>query len=766
MINKNVKISFVKGISTKIVERTDNLDILLSRIQSNNNATSDEIADAYINDAEKYEFFKKNLPAFIIGDFSERKDNLCTHYEPILVFDIDSIKDTFFTEMFIDACKSVPYILAAWSSPSRHGLRILVHTNSTLDIHKEVYESLLQDLSKCLNIPTDKQLRADKKEVKSMEHLDSSTSNVSRLWFYTPQPDNLFYFNQDATTFIYTAPTKESESEPVGNPKAIMQRYYDTPKTVEVNTKSIVEFCKRLVEKRRVPGGRNNLIFHLSKLMKEHGIDDETILSECLKYEEKDFTAREIKSTVTSAVKATYRKYEDAQIARYMMLEQGIEPKAKTSFQAPQSKKPVEENIEENDDDTDDEEARAAYAEKGRFIKLRNYLNSFYEFRRNVITFDIEMSKLGKNKWERLNENNLICELYEHGFQGIDSMLNAFLLADKYVRQYDPLKEYFDSLPPYQESEGDHIKNLCSFITADDKEFWESMMRKHLIRAVANAILEIPFNKHCLTLLGEQNDGKTSFVRYLCPPALTDYIKENPNLQNKDGVITIAQNFILNLDELDQYSKYDVAQLKSAMTLQSVKERMPYDKKPSEIRRRASFFASTNREEFLIDETGNIRWIVVKITNIKHDNGGKNGYCSIDINRVWAQAFYLLKQKHEYTLNFDEQLKINEKNKTHLVGSIEKELIETVIRPIGENEKDQVFYLNATDVLRVIENLTKTKITHIAVGKAMKVLGYTLVSKRDSKNNPVKRYAVVFTEQRYKMLYESIDGVKTDVAPY
>jgi predicted P-loop ATPase len=246
---------------------------------------------------------------------------------------------------------------------------------------------------------------------------------------------------------------------------------------------------------------------------------------------------------------------------------------------------------------------------------------------------------------------------------------------------------------------------------------------------------KIAFNKHCITLVGTQNDGKTSFVRFLCPPALERYIKQNPDV-NKDGIISLAQNFIVNWDEVDKLSKADVATVKALMTLDKINERLPYGRSSVQMERNANFFATTNKIEFLTDETGNVRWLPIVITGINHDNGGANGYVqNCDINGIWAQALALLNDGHESHLTKDEIQFLEKMNARHIKFSYEMELINDRFA-IGSKDDD---FMNAAQIVDYLSGGLSRKINHTQVGKALQHLGFERVARWDAASRESKR---------------------------
>lgn len=94
------------------------------------------------------------------------------------------------------------------------------------------------------------------------------------------------------------------------------------------------------------------------------------------------------------------------------------------------------------------------------------------------------------------------------------------------VKSFDPYRAYFESLPPYT---GDPIRELATYIDVEEAEGYrfDWQLKKWLVRVVKCALEENYFNKQILVFVGEeQNSGKTSLCRWLCPPALENYWSE------------------------------------------------------------------------------------------------------------------------------------------------------------------------------------------------------------------------------------------------
>ncbi|HRF38674.1 MAG TPA: hypothetical protein PK198_07790, partial [Saprospiraceae bacterium] len=68
-------------------------------------------------------------------------------------------------------------------------------------------------------------------------------------------------------------------------------------------------------------------------------------------------------------------------------------------------------------------------------------------------------------EWRELNSDNLLIELYEVGFNGIEKMLSALLRSD-FVEKFNPFKAFFESLPEWKPGDPDYIEKMAGFVRA------------------------------------------------------------------------------------------------------------------------------------------------------------------------------------------------------------------------------------------------------------------------------------------------------------
>lgn len=374
--------------------------------------------------------------------------------------------------------------------------------------------------------------------------------------------------------------------------------------------------------------------------------------------------------------------------------------------------------------------------------QVEQYLSK-YNFRLNIIANQIEVYNDENEEWEQVNENTLFRELQHQNISWSVNNIISILKSD-FVPVFNPFKDYFESLGDWDaDNDPDYISEFLQYITIKSKNpehqtRFRTMFEKWLIRAIRCAIEPSYFNKHALIIVGEsQNTGKSTWCRYLCPPALLPYMDDRLGT-DKDSLIALAENFIINLDELSTLYKSDLQNLKSMFSLSTVKCRRPYARSTTMAPRTASIVGSTDRPEFLADEAGSVRWICVEIKGLDWN------YAKIPIDRVWEQAFSLYKNGATGSLT-KKEIEDNETiNKQFQISSIEMELIHKTFKVPETNGTETIIKLTTTEILEEIQISVKNKLNTNNIGKALKMLGFIQKPFRREKDGyPVKAYELV-----------------------
>lgn len=357
---------------------------------------------------------------------------------------------------------------------------------------------------------------------------------------------------------------------------------------------------------------------------------------------------------------------------------------------------------------------------KDKFTLTEEYLNEHYDLRFNRLSTNMEMKKKTEKEYTVFNENKIYVELNKKGIKmGLNNLLA--LVKSGFVKEYDPIDEYFKNLPIWDGK--DYIHELCTYIDAKDQYQFNYHLKKWLVRLVATALNPKYYNKQIFVFVSQkQNNGKSTLSRFFCPKELKDYMAENISL-DRDSRIIMAKTFLINMDELSTFVKEEITAFKAFFSKDQINERLPYDRKNTILPRRCSFIGSTNQLEFLKDETGSSRWLCFEVNSIDWDYS-KN----IDIDKIYSQAYALYKSgSFKYDMTHEDVVLNEKRNRQFYVPTIEKELIERHFEATDDREP-QNFY-QATDVLTKLHDLEKRKfnLSNVRIGKALTHLGFERV---------------------------------------
>ncbi|RNL56434.1 VapE domain-containing protein [Pedobacter jejuensis] len=353
---------------------------------------------------------------------------------------------------------------------------------------------------------------------------------------------------------------------------------------------------------------------------------------------------------------------------------------------------------------------------KSIYNRVHQYILERYQIHFNEVSLSYEINNLTNRKRVfELNENSLIILLDQAEIKISKEKFVNYLKSDLVVR-YNPIQRYFEDLAEWDGF--DYIKQYCSYAKTDNDELFHYHMKKWAVRAIKSVLLQDEINKHAIILAnGEQNAGKSTYLKKLVPPTLMRYYGENLSL-DKDGRIKLCKTFILNLEELEALNKQDTDKVKAMLSLQTVNDRLPFDSKNSFLSRTCSFVGSTNKSEFLVDETGNVRWIVFEVIGtIDYERYNRE----FDINKFWAQAYHIFKNVETFNsaLTADDVRLNEERNEKFMILSIECE----AVLKYYEQSEDIGDFRTSSEVVHELA-FTGIRMTNMKIGSALKKYGY------------------------------------------
>lgn len=205
-----------------------------------------------------------------------------------------------------------------------------------------------------------------------------------------------------------------------------------------------------------------------------------------------------------------------------------------------------------------------------------------------------------------------------------------------------------------------------------DRDLFGVLLRRWMISAVAAALKPTGFvSKGVLVFQGAQSVGKTSWFRSLVSDEMRDLIKVDAMIdpQNKDTVISAISHWLVEIGELDgTLRRADIARLKGFISQDCDQFRRPYGRAEDKAPRRTVFFASVNPEQFLADDTGNVRWWTIPVTGINFNHG-------IDMQQLWAEVTSWYVAGERWWLDREEEERLERLNGQHQVTDPIGELI-------------------------------------------------------------------------------------------
>lgn len=279
---------------------------------------------------------------------------------------------------------------------------------------------------------------------------------------------------------------------------------------------------------------------------------------------------------------------------------------------------------------------------------LGEFISENYEFRHNVLSDGYEMRERCADTAdfrpltrEALNTISLRAKRIGIGNMSVRSCIEEMIYSEE-TPDYNPVASFLESLPEWDGQ--DHIGRLFSRIpglTDQQRSLMSVWMRSCVAHWTGDDLLH--GNECCLTLIGSQGCGKSTFCARLLPERLRRYYLDHINLANKnDKEMALTGNLLVNLDELDQIRPCQQAELKHTLTKSTVNGRPVYARTQVSRRRYASFVSTTNTMRPLLDPTGSRRYLCICIPKDSViDNCGE-----IDYGQLYSQILREIRVEH------------------------------------------------------------------------------------------------------------------------
>jgi predicted P-loop ATPase len=247
---------------------------------------------------------------------------------------------------------------------------------------------------------------------------------------------------------------------------------------------------------------------------------------------------------------------------------------------------------------------------------IQVFLNSYKDFagcfRFNEFSQRIEYKHVGV--WRDYRDSDaiiiqtIISRAHPLFFRVSKGMVEDAVMANALRNAYDPVREFFKTLI------WDKKLRLNTWLhkTYDvpDDDLHRAIGSNWLKGLVKRAMEPGCKFDYVLVLEAPQGAKKSMSLAVLGNPWHTETVF-TPD--SKDFFMLLFGNLIVEFSEGETLSRSDVKKLKAVITMQHDDIRLPYDRVISRHPRRCVFAMTTNEEQYLKDDTGNRRWLPVKV---------------------------------------------------------------------------------------------------------------------------------------------------------
>jgi len=687
---KNIKVSYTKNAKDNR-PKDRSLQETYDRIKRG--ATKDRVmevrelakADPYDYDAHQKAKQTKLVGALFQGTFVSRraKEDIKEH-SGLAILDFDKVNGgnpEMLKKMLFNRCG---FIHAAWISPSGDGVKATarIPVVETDEEYKQYYLPLLD-------------------EVKNFSpNTDKSNKDISRLCFESYDPDILIR-DWDLTE-VFDRKAEPTPSSPASAGKR-EETTGDHARVFESLCNGIVSRGEQYLEK-----NRHNFLFMLIKDCIKFGIPEE----ETFKLIEQKYTGHDgdlSTDEIADWGRRTWKENYSEEDFNSKSIEFGVVPTDKTEEAKPK-KKPKEPNAVQT---------------------ATRYLDH------NLKDGDILYNELNRQliirEGDRLDK--LYIELRGHGMNiNINDL--RMLLIERYAIQFNPVVQYFDKLLQdytYEQVKGSN-KEFCKYVTTTDDELFESMLLKHLVRCVGQGRGELTNRFVFVLQQTKQYTGKSEWIRNLNPFGIELY---NEKVDEKEPMLTLSQAFMINLEELESFTKKEANWIKSVISMSHGQVRLYYTQLYETLKRIGSFWGSTNKVEWL-DDGENTRWITMVVEAINFNYNNWHTGERFDVEKVWAEAAWLWKQGANYEPTPEEWVKLEAQNKEFTYMNDHDHWVNQYLVQGDESEE---LFASATNIAKYLR-LQGTSATPQKTGAALRKAGYEK-SQRRSGADPIKGYFVM-----------------------
>ena len=278
-----------------------------------------------------------------------------------------------------------------------------------------------------------------------------------------------------------------------------------------------------------------------------------------------------------------------------------------------------------------------------------------------------------------------------------------------------PVRDYLESLVWDGEPRLDHWLEDLAGVSASP--LTHAMARRFLVAAVARIYQPGCKVDHALILEGPQNLGKSTLLSVLFEPWYSDDIDV---LGSKDAGLQVRGVWGLEIAELSSVHRSEVERVKAFMTRREDRFRPPYGRRVQTWPRQLVFVGSTNRTEYLIDETGGRRFWGVACTAIDLELAAARK------GQLWAEAVAAYRSGEKWWLDSEDLLRsAADAQEARFQADAWEERIAEALEPYQWQSRGEITVARVLDAIKV-ETARQDRAAQMRVAACLKRLGYEM----------------------------------------
>ena len=255
-----------------------------------------------------------------------------------------------------------------------------------------------------------------------------------------------------------------------------------------------------------------------------------------------------------------------------------------------------------------------------------------------------EDSRNNYRAWSSFDDSALFSILQsDYGLTGRNDYFDAVKNVAMRHR-FHPVRELLDSL---EWDEQEHIRKLLpDYLGTEDSDYNYQVWRLWMLGAVSRIYHPGCKFDYTVILQGRQGLGKSTFLQLM---ALNDswFNDSLDSLDSDKAAQSLMGSWIIELAELKSLARTagGVDSVKRFLTATQDKYRVPYERRADIFLRQSVFAGTTNKSDFLQDETGNRRFLIVQ-TGVKEPKKSLfDPQAMDDIKAAWAEAVHIVKNE-------------------------------------------------------------------------------------------------------------------------